>query len=222
MFLAATVVGIVALLALLYNVINESFGYVAYQNQADPETLILDYYKGQMLAAPRKVASEDDEKLVEGVKRPSNGARLLRLRLLQDNTRRLKLLAVDGVRLTPRPCLQGHTSWSGRYTSTPLPACCRRSPQVAAFLQLLPGERGGRGGPGGLLPAPAETLAAAAPRWTASLLRQRRRPRHSAGAHPRSGQLNRRAADAACGRAVQGSRVRRQHRDRHHRHRRRA
>ena len=35
-FLAATVVGVIALLALLYNVINESFGYVAYQNEVDP------------------------------------------------------------------------------------------------------------------------------------------------------------------------------------------
>ena len=36
LFLAATVVGIIALLALLYNVINESFGYVAFQSEIDP------------------------------------------------------------------------------------------------------------------------------------------------------------------------------------------
>jgi len=46
LFLAATVVGIIALLALLYNVINESFGYVAVQNETDPETLIQEYYSG--------------------------------------------------------------------------------------------------------------------------------------------------------------------------------
>lgn len=52
LFLAATVVGIIALLALLYNVINDSFGYVAYQNQIEPGALVTEYYASQGQAAP--------------------------------------------------------------------------------------------------------------------------------------------------------------------------
>ncbi len=47
LFLAATVVGIIALLALLFNVIDDSFGYVAYRNAVDPATMVTDYYAAQ-------------------------------------------------------------------------------------------------------------------------------------------------------------------------------
>ena len=52
MFLAATVIGVIALLALLYNVITESFGYVAYQNQVDPAQLVRDFYAAEARPMP--------------------------------------------------------------------------------------------------------------------------------------------------------------------------
>ena len=82
LFLAATVIGMIALLALLYNVINESFGYVAYQNEVDPRTLMLNYYRDQVLGAKRLVTSEDDDELVEGVQGPAHRDQFLRLFLL--------------------------------------------------------------------------------------------------------------------------------------------
>src|SRR5512139_2308720 len=51
-FLAATIVGVIALLALLYNVINDSFGYVAYQNQIEPAELVRAYYEESGRPAP--------------------------------------------------------------------------------------------------------------------------------------------------------------------------
>ena len=86
-FLAATVVGVIALLALLYNVINESFGYVAYQNEVDPSTLTLNYYKDQVLSAKRLATSEDDSELVKGIQGPAHRDRLLRLFLLRSQPR---------------------------------------------------------------------------------------------------------------------------------------
>jgi phosphate transport system permease protein len=41
-FQASTVVGIIALTALLYNIVNQSFGLAAIENQVDPETLAVD------------------------------------------------------------------------------------------------------------------------------------------------------------------------------------
>ncbi len=42
LFQASTIVGIVALIALLLNVINSAFGYVAYEAKVDPDTLAVD------------------------------------------------------------------------------------------------------------------------------------------------------------------------------------
>ena len=41
-FQASTIVGIIALTALLYNIVNQSFGLVAVQNKVEPETLAVD------------------------------------------------------------------------------------------------------------------------------------------------------------------------------------
>ncbi len=63
LFLAATVVGIIALLALLYNVIDDSFGYVAYQNKLEPQALVAEYYAGQGQAAPAGVIDAGEVRL---------------------------------------------------------------------------------------------------------------------------------------------------------------
>ena len=42
LFQASTVVGIIALIALILNIINSSFGYVAYEARVDPDTLAVD------------------------------------------------------------------------------------------------------------------------------------------------------------------------------------
>src|SRR6185436_5032744 len=41
-FQASTIVGIVALIALILNIINSAFGYVAYEAKVDPDTLTVD------------------------------------------------------------------------------------------------------------------------------------------------------------------------------------
>jgi phosphate transport system permease protein len=98
LFLAATAIGIIVLLALLYNVINQSFGYVAYQNEVDPQTLILDYYKQQMLDALRKVTSEDDTELVEGLRNRPTAIGFFGHSYYAENADALKLLSIDGVK----------------------------------------------------------------------------------------------------------------------------
>src|SRR5687768_18604855 len=39
LFQASTVVGIIALIALMLNIINSAFGYIAYEAKVDPDTL---------------------------------------------------------------------------------------------------------------------------------------------------------------------------------------
>ena len=42
LFQASTIVGIIALIALMLNIINGAFGYVAYEARVDPDTLAVD------------------------------------------------------------------------------------------------------------------------------------------------------------------------------------
>src|SRR5262245_5384530 len=56
LFQASTIVGIVALIALMLNVINGAFGYIAYEARVDPDTLAVggiaveDQSKDQLVA----------------------------------------------------------------------------------------------------------------------------------------------------------------------------
>jgi hypothetical protein len=49
-FMASTLIGVIALMALLYNVVNSAFGYVMIQNELDPEVLVQEYQQGEQLA----------------------------------------------------------------------------------------------------------------------------------------------------------------------------
>ena len=60
-FMASTMIGIIALTALLYNVVNSAFGYVMVQNEIDPDTIVLEVQKAALLDASNLTASEDDE-----------------------------------------------------------------------------------------------------------------------------------------------------------------
>jgi hypothetical protein len=67
LFISALMVAILALSALLYTIINDSFGYVVVINKVDPERLTLDVMQRQLLNATDTVPSEDDNELATGV-----------------------------------------------------------------------------------------------------------------------------------------------------------
>ena len=56
----STIIGIIALTALLLNIINGAFGYVASQNSIDPDDLVADDQKEQSGFFIKKVPSEKD------------------------------------------------------------------------------------------------------------------------------------------------------------------
>ncbi|MCU0507424.1 MAG: phosphate ABC transporter permease PstA [Anaerolineae bacterium] len=60
-FLGATAIGIIALMALLYNVINESFGYVAWQNTVEPAALLREHYGDASAPATLEEAPRADK-----------------------------------------------------------------------------------------------------------------------------------------------------------------
>jgi phosphate transport system permease protein len=96
-FLSSTVVGIIALTALLYNVINSAFGYVAIQNKVDPASVVLNVEEERMLSAPNLVSSEDDDQLAEGVASSPYAIGFFGYAYYQSHADTLNALPVDGV-----------------------------------------------------------------------------------------------------------------------------
>ena len=58
-FMASTLVGIIALMALLYNVVNSAFGYVMIQNEIEPEVLVAEAgLTGELSELPKETLAE--------------------------------------------------------------------------------------------------------------------------------------------------------------------
>ena len=96
-FMGSTLIGIIALLALLYNVINSAFGYVMVQNEIDPDAIVQSVQKEQVLGLPNVTASEDDEELAAGIANDPNAIGFLGYAYVQEHGDTVRALAVDGV-----------------------------------------------------------------------------------------------------------------------------
>lgn len=96
-FLTSTLVGIVALIALLYNIINGAFGYVAVQNAVDPQTLVLNEARQLFLALPNLSTSEDDDELARGVGADAAAIGFFGYAYVQQHAEEIRALAVEGV-----------------------------------------------------------------------------------------------------------------------------
>lgn len=96
-FLLSTIIAIIALTALLYNIINSAFGLVAVQNENTPESLVLTLHEEKLLAAPNLVSSEDDNEIATGVAEEPNSIGFFGYAYYQQNSDTLKTVPVDGV-----------------------------------------------------------------------------------------------------------------------------
>ena len=157
-FLAATVLGVIALLALLYNVMTESFGYVAYQNEVDPSTLTLNYYKDQVLSAKRLATSEDDNELVKGIKDRPTAVGFFGYSYYAANQDGLKLLPVDGVAPSPETVASGQYSLTRPLYLYTAASVLEEKPQLAAFLSHYLRHTNDERVATGFFPAPQELV----------------------------------------------------------------
>jgi phosphate transport system permease protein len=132
----STIIGIIALTALLLNIINGAFGYVAGQNSLDPEDLAAKAQKERMLTLPNTVTSEDDEKLAERIANNPLAIGFFGYAYYQDRADQLRALSVDGVVPT------ADTAESGEYgLARPLflystADIMQNQPQVAEFINF--------------------------------------------------------------------------------------
>ena len=136
-FMASTLVGVVALTALIFSIVNDSFGYVAIQNETDPDVLVTLARAQGVAALPNTTTSEDDRVLTEGVASDPNAIGFVGFAHYLDRADTLRALPVDGV--TP----DAQTAESGAYPlARPLfmyktAALIKDKPQVAGYLSYF-------------------------------------------------------------------------------------
>ncbi len=97
LFRMALVVAMVALAVLLANIINQTFGLVAIENNIDPGQLVQAAVEGSMEAMPNTVASEDDLALAQSIADDPYGVGFLGYAFYENQADQLRALAVDGV-----------------------------------------------------------------------------------------------------------------------------
>ena len=96
-FIIATMVGIVALVALLYNIINSSFGYVAVQNTTDPEAVVMTMHENKILNATNVNSSENDIQLANRTASSPYAVAFFGYSYYQRKTDKLRVLTIDGM-----------------------------------------------------------------------------------------------------------------------------
>jgi phosphate transport system permease protein len=168
LFMAATLVGIVALMALLITVANDAFGYVAIQSKVSGSTLVSNHYKQKMLSMPSTIASEDDQELADGIAPREMAIGFFGSGVYQQNSDGLGLLAVDGV------LPDEETVAEGRYPlARPLfiysgHEIMQQRPEVAAFTGYYLDHLDEAVGPAGYFPASSEAIEKAREAWARS------------------------------------------------------
>jgi phosphate transport system permease protein len=133
---ASTVIGIIALTALLLNIIDGAFGYVASQNSIEPENLVVGVQETRMLAAPNTAASENDRELAEGVAASPYAVGFFGYAYYQNRADELRPLTVDGVPPTADTVDSGEYGLARSLFLYTTAEIMQEKPQVAAFLNF--------------------------------------------------------------------------------------
>ena len=134
MFMASTLVGILALLALLFNIVDGAFGYVAVQNEVDPASIVQEVEQARLLAASGLTTSEDDEVLAAGVAANPNAAGFFGYAYYLEHVDTLKVLSVEGVAPTIETVDSGDYPLARPLYIYTTAETLREKPQLAAYL----------------------------------------------------------------------------------------
>ncbi|MFM7584515.1 MAG: hypothetical protein ACKO9F_17560, partial [Caldilinea sp.] len=97
LFFLSTLIGIVVLVVLVADIVDGAFGYVALEYRVDPESLVLDYHKKQMVSMPKTLPSEDDVVLVDGIALRPAAIGFVGHAYSQQKAESVRALSVDGV-----------------------------------------------------------------------------------------------------------------------------
>ena len=136
LFMLATLVGIIALVALLYNILNSAFGFVAIQNTIDPTALVMQVEEERLLAAPNLVASEDDDELAAAIAADPNAIGFFGYAYYQAHAAELKLLTVEEIAPSAETVETGTYPLARPLFIYTTEQTLQAKPQVAQFMEF--------------------------------------------------------------------------------------
>ncbi len=134
-FRLSTIIGMLALVSLLFNILDSAVGLVAIQNTVDPDTIVRAVEEEKLLTATNVVSSESDTDLAAGILGDPYAIGFLGYSYLQASADGLRAVTVDGVAPTPETLSAGDYALARPlylYTTAEILA---RKPQVADFLR---------------------------------------------------------------------------------------
>ena len=164
-FQASTIVAIIALTALIYNIIIGSFGFVALQNKVDPASLVLAVEEERLLTAPNTLSSEDDNELADGIVGNPNAIGFFGYAYYQDNQDKLKILSIDGVEPTAATAESGEYKMSRPLFIYTAAEVLEEKPVVSAFVNFYLSQVNETIEEVGYFPATTEALNKAKQAW---------------------------------------------------------
>lgn len=138
-FQAATIVGIIALIALLYNILNQSFGLVAVENEVDPQALVYQVEEETILSMPNTVSSEDDTELADQIAGNPNAIGFFGYAYYQERSDELRALTVGGVEPSAESVNADEYPLSRPLFIYSSPTLLAENPQVADFIEFYLG-----------------------------------------------------------------------------------
>ncbi len=97
LLMGSLMISILALIALLYTIVNDSFGLIAIEYKIDPDRLVLEKQEEIMLSDVDTVNSENDAELAAQIADDPNAIGFFGYAYYHQNNEDLKLLSVDGV-----------------------------------------------------------------------------------------------------------------------------
>ncbi|MEX1018235.1 MAG: phosphate ABC transporter permease PstA [Litorilinea sp.] len=136
-FLISTCFGVLALLLLLYNVVDGAFGYVAIQNEVDPDTVELDIEERRILAMDNVVESEDDDLLVDSIAADPYGIGFFGFAYYTQNQDRLRAITIDGILPQPDDVADGDYPITRPLYLYTTESILQEKPEVAAYIDFV-------------------------------------------------------------------------------------
>jgi hypothetical protein len=106
LFQISTIVGIVALTALLYNILNESFGLMAVQNSVEPASLVLVVEEEKILTVAT-LSSEDDNELAAEIIADPYAIGFFGYAYYKENSDDLKILSINDIEAAAETAASG-------------------------------------------------------------------------------------------------------------------
>jgi phosphate transport system permease protein len=134
-FMGSTLTGIIALIALLYNVVNSAFGFVMIQNEIDPEVLVQAAQEEFLLGVPNLTPNEDDEVVAASVANDPYAIGFLGYVYVQERGDTIRAVAVDGVEPSAASVESGEYPLARPLFLVSAASVLEENPQAAEFLR---------------------------------------------------------------------------------------